>query len=492
MEPSPSQAELAVLDMALDEALGASLPDLWPRLAAATGEPAAPAVPRRWRLAVACTIAAAAAIVVAVGVLVRRPGAPRDRVSADGGLAVDPRGPGSLAEVRARFAGERIRSATVRAEAVFAPELARWIPLRMHELEGLFESDSTTAQFGFDDRALLAAALSAAAPAVLRPGGTVWPYRIDLAGSDRVLRLLLRDVAAGGEIAPLEFAVAGPDGPIGMALDPRVHDLVRAELGDIVEATIRSRGIAIGERGLDALPDTARRLRLHGVPPAAVARLARFAKLESIDLRDVAPWHAADVLLQVSRLPLPSLVLSGADLTAEAIAVLPRFSSLRELLCLPPGPYTNPWPVRVAPSLDDRAAARIAGIANLEELGLHGCRFSSDGIALLAALPKLKQIGLDTDVEVDLHAFAALPAIRTIQVRGAMTRAGLAGARTVATLRKLTLWPQPSLGDADLVALHGAAQLERIELVNCPWITEPALEALRAALPSCRVGRDDW
>ncbi|MGE3174306.1 MAG: hypothetical protein AB7O97_16880, partial [Planctomycetota bacterium] len=119
----PNEAELAVLDAALEEEFGAvQAPDLWPRLQAATAGVAAPAaVPRargrHGRLAAAAILLLGVALVV--GVLWSRAAGERDErataIDPTVGLGTDPDGPRSLAELREWLDVRGLRGGSVRA-----------------------------------------------------------------------------------------------------------------------------------------------------------------------------------------------------------------------------------------------------------------------------------------------------------------------------------------------------------------------------------------
>jgi len=528
MEHPPSEADLRVLDAALDEELdGLAPPDLWPRVQAAlvAGGANAAALPRapgagerrRSRRRFWFAIAMAAASAVVVGVWLDRGNnagsgdrAPLLPARTSPPLDVDAKGPLDLAELQRWLAAGGLRDATIRAENVFAPALGRTVPLATYPLEGFFEG-VTTVHLRFAERAELAAALQRALTVALPRTARPWEHAVDLSldQRDRRARLLVRSDAD----AALHFAVAAPGGAFGVALDG-LAALLEPELREVTAATVAARGIAIGDAGFDALPATATRLRLHDVSRAAAARIGRFAALRSLDLRDAPDWHEARVVRALAALPLQTLWIDGSRLDEAGVAALEGFTQLRELFVLGPGEIFAQILTPSPPVLPRQIAATLAQLPQLEELLLVDGGFADRDLAQLARIGtlqrltvfgsarmdgsgltaftgrSLRSLGLGSTRALDLAPLTGWRALEELVLQGPVPRSSLAAMRAIPGLEKLTLMPVPALAADDLPALYGATRLRHLGLFGADALDENARAALRAALPACRMGFD--
>ncbi|MGE3354945.1 MAG: hypothetical protein AB7O84_24675, partial [Planctomycetota bacterium] len=447
--------------------------------------------------------------------------------------------PGGLLDGRSDPGSVRLH--TVGMDPAAVPVVA----LVGNPLEGLFAGNETLRLQERDD---LEEALLRATAAPLRAVAGEWEHDLELDLLRRRVHLLVRGRLSGTP----EVAVAGPDGPWGIALDPATVLALAERLDAATSRTLANRGLALGDSGLHALPDDVRRLRLWRVSAAMVATIDRFASVRTVDLRDAPEWHDADVLRWLARaLPLRSLTLDGSRLDRAGVAALAGFSGLQELFLIAPGQWqipalAQPPLAQPSPALDDAAVGALAQLPELRELVLGGAALGDRGLAALAALPKLRALALvecplvtgaglgafaghplERLVLADCHGFdarglsalaglralreltvagarggfdlrplASLPALDAVRLLGAVDAADLGALCELPGLRRLTLRPDRRLDAAELARLHGLRHVESIELavgragVNAP--DPAAIDALRAALPDARIGVDDW
>jgi hypothetical protein len=519
-----TDAELAVLDMALAEALTRrSAPDVWERLAAA----AAVAPPRRARghWLAAALLLLGLGVVVAIATLERQPPAlTPDAVPA--ASDVD-----SLATLRERL--RNCRRAYTRAEGSWCAATRSWIDFRRRPLDDLLTFGMSPYVEPEELDAIRAAIESATLGA--KASEITWTHHIESSQADSRFRLLLR---VGGEQPPL-LAFASDTASVLLNAPGFPFAALAETLHEVTKTTLQKLGLVLGPEGFAAMPTGATSLRLLAVTADRANELHRFGKLTSLDLSASPQWHAAHVLRALAVLPIDSLVLSPADMAPDAYTGLGSLRSLTKLFLAndPLRQLMGQQPAPTAASLDDAAIAHLRELADLKELCLAGGTFTDAAFGTLASLPELRQLvliacpnvrgtGIDqcrqitslfvrsgtlsrdfarrvallpqleglgvwhTDLQ-DLGDLANCPRLKGLTLVGAMDRTRLPTLARCTSLRELGLDLAPPLRDDELPLLHGLGQLKKLGITS-DQVTEAGRAALRAALPHCQIKNEHW
>lgn len=500
-------ADLAVLDMALDEALGrASPPDLWSRLAGRRTPP--PIVRRTW-------LAAAAALLgfgVVVGITFLRP----DAVPASDPTRIDVHstGPATLDELLVRMRGAD--HVVLTAHGTWSDELQEWVPLARMPFDDWFRWGLRPKLEADDGDAITSALANASAGPVLND--VVWTHQFLFGSARDGCRVLLR--TAPGHASLLAFA--SPRGAVALHAPALPFAAGESLLAETTRTTIEQLGFVIGRGGFAAISPGATKLRLYRVPGDLVHELDRLPKLQGLELTDAPEWHSTAVLHQLASKRIRSLVLRPDWLAADAWPALGSMASLRELFLVGGHPFAivfGTGQAPPAPGLDDAAVRNLGNLPELEELTLAGGSFHDEGLRALAALPKLRSLHLMGNRNLtgsSLPAFAGvtqltafdctamrgefvtaiglMPQLKElVLMRSTLEPAELSRLAACASLRSLTLGLTPPLRDADLIWLHGLGQVTKLDLLS-DQISEDGLRSLRDALPGCtvKVERVEW
>jgi hypothetical protein len=525
-------ADLAVLDMALTEVLDPRTPrDVWPALAARSERRLVATTP--WR-----SWLAAAVLLFAFGVAAVWAFSKHEPHTFASEPWRDPEGPASLAELAARV--QNAKSASLQARGTWSDELGRWVAWTRTPLDDLFRG-RLRPDVERDDLQAIAANLAKTREntgAVER----VWTHTINF-GARCTMLVQYRD----GTVPRVGFA--SPRGAVDLDGAPLPGDLLRA-LTELTRTTIAELGIVVGAGGFAAVPSTAQALQLVAVPATALAEFTRFINVQKVDLSLAPEWHSAAALGTIANAPLRSLWLRADLLTPPAFPTIARLQALDSLWLMPPDMFvtmldTNAMfdtgrPPRAA-SLDDAAMAALATVPKLRELGLAGGVFTDDGLRALGTLPLTELIllacdrvrgdtlpsfrsvrrltlthcrGLRPDLLATVGAPGAMPALRAINLIGVVRGSRLdampantdvsgltvtgafdvqqAGAlATCMALEKLALQREPPLRDVDLEPLRALQHLRYLKL-GSDALTAEGVDALRAALPKCRISREIW
>jgi hypothetical protein len=521
--------DLAVLDQALAERLaGEAPPDLWPRVHAALRGAPAPAHRRHgWLVAALLLLALGTAAVFAV-----------TREAADDVPAVapddagSPSGPRTLEELQQRLAAAT--KAIAQARGCWSAAAAQWVAFPRFPLDDLFRS-ALRPQIDLADVHAIVAGLAGATLAASRDR-IVWTHELSLTSGKDGCALLLQ---VGGPDAP-RVAFRGPDGAVPIAAPCFPFATLQPQLTELARTTVAQLGLVIGAGGFAAVPESAKSLRLIGVPASEVTELARFRAAGNIDLSRSPACHRTEVLQHLDPERIADLWLAPEHLARDAYPVLGALHNLRELhlvggdwLAI----FAGREPFARAPSLDDAAVAALNGLTKLKQLTLAGGSFGDDALTALAALP-IERLSLIDCPRVHGHSLGALrnvkalavrgiapdgsfasqvatlpllwqlslfdirgelgladlrgaPKLRSLQLDGRLDRGELVHLAGCAALEELMLRLTPPLRDDELGLLHGLTRLRRIEIVS-DAVTPAGRDALRKALPDCKIGADVW
>ncbi len=478
MTESIERAREAVLEMALDEAVGNRRPPVeWPVLRQRV-PPRALSRPRPWLWAAAVLVIGGAVLLAVHGLT--GPG-PREATLPAERRPLD--APASLDEVRQWLAVAPIEVATLTPVSLYDAAAQRSVSLRPLPLEGLFRYDTSEA---LDDdlrrqlRVALRDARQSTAAFAAAPGEHELVLHLGAAPGGESRRLLLR--LRGGAREPhqaertLHAAVVGKraDWVVGLPAPLRRELLLVCDA--VTRAVVQGRGIVFGGDALAALPADTTRLAVHRVPASGALQLERLSALTHLDLRGSPALHHATALGRLRACKdLASLTLDGRHLDQAAIQVLGGLHPLRELFLISVEDDLARLlaEMRMAPAdvqVDDTAAAVLARLRGLRELVVSGPRLTDAGLAQLARLRELRSLALVNADEVrgtGMHAFAGHPALRSVWLAGEqleLPALAAALANTEVDTLVCTLDPR-----SDAVALP--------LLAHCPGLSELTLDA---------------
>ncbi len=516
-------AELAVLEMALAEELGAEAPPkLWPRL-----QPGAPAVlPRRsarWLAAAVLTIGVG--IVASLMTWVRQPLRPLDALDQHS-MTTEKHGPKTFAEALQRL--ESTERATVVAKAVQSTASGQWYALDQHPLEDFLQSAPNPRDLDSQTFEMLLTALRSANSMPVSGDEAPWTHTIELAApvtrerrnqtAQRLVLLVARQ-ANGGQ----QLAFAGANGPIPVAATAFPAAQLAAVFEEATELKVARRGFVLGDTALadSALAKaatTATRLRLCEVGPNSLMSLQRFPKLRQLDLSASPELHNANALSALRGLPLHTLQLRAMWLDAQACAAIAGITTLQELFLGSPwgmdglvaeaeapsttGRLAAPWLFAPrAPGIDDEALTALSRLDQLKELAIFGGTFGDRGLAQLAQLPKLQRLVLIACQQITPAGWSALaghplqnlvltgcafdqrlamlPDLQELMVGSAEAPTSLASLAALPALTKLRVAGR--LHAEELVPVAGLRQLRTLALLVEPELTDADLVHLYSA-----------
>jgi hypothetical protein len=234
-------------------------------------------------------------------------------------------------------------------------------------------------------------------------------------------------------------------------------------------------------RALGSLPKLKRLSVFSGQTPFRLSRLSANGALESLEIHGM---------------------VDGSDL-----AGIERFAQLRTL--------------RLSSNvLTARAFKRISSLAGLEELAINGPCLSGSGIDFLRTMERLKALSLsDPEADADvggrvLAHLAELPQLERLFLECNLP-AGDGLRRLNKNLTVLYLLPGRPLDNEDIAAFGGLRRLERLTVASpaaisdealgtfkrmprlkelrlrAPDVTWRAIQALRTAMPTCRIAITD-
>jgi len=279
---------------------------------------------------------------------------------------------------------------------------------------------------------------------------------------------------------------------------------------------------------------TAIRMDLSWVTDGDIAPLAALPTLERLDLAFTLVTDAGieqlrglrgvkDLSLQSAELltdaaishirgwsGLRSLNLRGTDITDTSMEHIGGLTAL-QLLDVS---YTQ---------ITNNGMEFLAALNQLEELSIGGNKVSGPGLHILKSLPRLRRLNLSGAqkrnsgtwatalTEADLETVGALTRLDTLNLGGVrmgdaglarlgritslreldlsgtqVSSEGLAALKPMRELRRLKLWKARRINDAAVPHLVAHRGLELLDLAET-GITEAGVEAIRTALPNCRI-----
>lgn len=203
-------------------------------------------------------------------------------------------------------------------------------------------------------------------------------------------------------------------------------------------------------------------------PLAQLGDLPRGAcRVLAVDLAGVAALPRGELKTHLANCTdLVSLDLSGTNLAEADLALLAGMPRLRELR------------LRELP-VGDGVLTHLTGHAALETLDLSGTRVTGAGLKHLAAARGLKQLLLANTPLRDgfLASLEQFPTLETLDLSAAnATAAGLSALRGLTELKVLRL-RRGQLGDAAMDTIRGLASLEELDLEGT-GLSDAGLEAL--------------
>ena len=151
---------------------------------------------------------------------------------------------------------------------------------------------------------------------------------------------------------------------------------------------------------------------------------------------------------------------------------------------------------------DEAVQALAAGCPNLADVNLGGWRPLSDaGVQALGTIPVLQRLTLAGCREITDLGIIALTACKELEYLDLMNvklvtdTSIVALADSCTSLERILLWGAAEITDRTPLAFVGHTVLGYLSMVNCPLVTLPAIDALRASLGPdvVRMGEDgEW
>lgn len=130
---------------------------------------------------------------------------------------------------------------------------------------------------------------------------------------------------------------------------------------------------------------------------------------------------------------------------------------------------------------------RIADLSPLSELvALRSLRLSDNHITdltPLSKLVKLEQLNLENNQVTDLSALSELTYLKRLYLRGN----NVTDLSPLSQLSRLMELDLSNNSVADATPLHGLSRLTTLDLQGCMELSQQQIDALRAALPSCKI-----
>lgn len=207
---------------------------------------------------------------------------------------------------------------------------------------------------------------------------------------------------------------------------------------------------------------------------------------------------------------LQSLNLRGTDVTDTSMEYIGSLTGLRSLDVS----YTQ---------ITNNGMEFLAPLNRIEDLSIGGNKVSGPGLHILKALPLLRRLNLSgaqkrnsgtwaaTITEADMEIIGGLTRLESLHLGGLrVTNSGLAHLRRMANLRELDLsktqvsgsalavvgamkglthlklWKAANVDDAAIPHLSALGKLALLDIAETA-ITQTGVEALRKALPNCRI-----
>jgi hypothetical protein len=201
------------------------------------------------------------------------------------------------------------------------------------------------------------------------------------------------------------------------------------------------------------------------------------SSVQGINLQD------PEVLALCSIKSLRKVDLSGCDLlTDRSVARLLELTELEDVdltLCV---------------LISDESVEALAQLHKLRRLSLHACYNITDaGLAALAESASLEELILwscEKVTDLGVESVATVATLRQLELPGfaPITDIGLrALSSNASNLEMLRLDNLSAISDEGLGSLAKLKSLARLVVQGCRQISEAAITALRAALPSCEI-----
>lgn len=396
------QTRDAVLEMALEERLGAAPPpDLWPRIQARQRQRS-----QRRRLR-ALSLSRCAAAVACVGVIVTVYASRADQ-GTQGPKASTYRAdaPRSIEELRGWVRAFGVHEATVMTRSVRIDATADDISLRPVPLEGLFSGIKPSFDLSESMERMLESELLTAPPA---PGSDIGPaqhviratcgehrFEVRVRGAGTIPRL-------GSAEAPshMEFAIALRDQLAPLVFGRSLRESLAPELADVTERMMQIRGLAVTPGGLRSLDRSkTKRVTPYRLGVDVVEDLASFDRLSTLDLRESPDLHAAELFERLTGLgQLRTLIVDGSQLNSADLNAIGKLNQLAELFF-----YEREvdWLDHVTGSAGGRAGSCVTDanlhsltpLKNLRELSIPGANITDAGLRALSTLKNLRNLDL--------------------------------------------------------------------------------------------------
>ena len=172
---------------------------------------------------------------------------------------------------------------------------------------------------------------------------------------------------------------------------------------------------------------------------------------------------------------LQGLYLAGSQLSDEGLATIGTITTLKYLAL-------------ASPRITDAGLQHLSGLKNIENLLLGGTSIGTDGLAHLVDLPLVNWLDLTGTKAAD-SSLALMPRFRSLEGlvlrQTGVTDEGLPHLMQVPKLKRLDL-EATNVSDDGLATLKQLSSLRELVLTGTR-ISPRGVEALRAALPNCKV-----
>jgi outer membrane protein assembly factor BamB len=248
-------------------------------------------------------------------------------------------------------------------------------------------------------------------------------------------------------------------------------------------------GTRVGDSGLKQLPE----LRISeldldlcpSITDAGFNELAGIDSLRSLVLSGTSVTHAGIQHLSGSR--LVSLDLELCDgITDASCGPLSEIPGLKTLNLKKSGFERD--------RIGDDGLRTLSALKQLETLNLYGNSVTDEGLIHLQSFPKLQSVDLSLLALTDrglihLSSLISLQDLNLLYAEGfagpKITNSGLTSIASMRSLQRLNL-TGAKLSDPGLISLHTLQHLKSLQVVRT-GISDQAVDALRKALPECRV-----
>ncbi len=200
-------------------------------------------------------------------------------------------------------------------------------------------------------------------------------------------------------------------------------------------------------------------IRRTNINDADLAELASMTSLKTLEL--VSTDVRGDVLRELAKLPIQSLILHSKLATAESLTCLADFENLEELYLDAPNVFVDELP-------------SLARLKKLQALSLYACNFSemtssADNSRFLSELPALKSLVISSD-SVSNATFEAIAKIQSLEslemVHTIMSDAQVVALEPLQNLTSLKVHMAEKISAATIPSLLQHRKLEVVCLTN--------------------------